>query len=105
MAFGVGMWSDRHSGDPARKEPVRLWAWLDRVLVEPHYGEREKLVWQRPADFPGHVVLRIPNQRTALALPGREEVEALGPEPLTVHTAPDSPPVTVPVGQRYRLPT
>jgi len=57
------------------------------------------------SQLPGNIVLGIPNRGAALVLPGRGEVEALGPEPLSVHSAPDSPPVIVPVGQRYRLPT
>lgn len=105
LVLGAGMWSDRYGGDPARNEPAPLWAWLDCVPVEPHYGDRGRLIRQRPGDFPDHIVLGIPNRGAALVLTGREEVEALGPEPLSVHTAPDSPPVIVPVGQRYRLPT
>lgn len=105
MIFGAGLWSAWYSGDPAEKEAAPLWAWLDRVLVEPHYRHSERRIWQHhlPA-FPGVILLAIPSQSAALVVPGWEEVEALGPEPLSVHTAPDAPPLVVPVGQRYRLP-
>lgn len=105
MIWGAEAWSDWYSGDPARKEAVPLWAWLDRVLVEPHYRTAERRIWQHhlPA-FPGAVVLAIPSLGAALVLPGWEEVEALGPEPLALHTAPETTPITIAVGQRCRLP-
>lgn len=103
MIFGAGMWSEWYSGDPAVKEAAPLWAWLDHVLIEPHYDEVGRLIWQHPAAYPGAIVLGIPSRAAALVLPGWEEVGALGPEPLSVHTAPDTPAHTIAVGQRYRL--
>lgn len=104
MIFGAGMWSDWYTGDPTQKESVALWAWLDGVVIEPHYDEVGRLIWQRPAASPGAIVLGIPSRGAALVLSGWEEVEALRPEPLSVHTAPETPPITISGGQRYRLP-
>lgn len=105
MIWSAGAWSDWYSGDPARKEAVPLWAWLDRVVIEPHYDEVSRLTWQHRSAFPGHLCLGIPSQSAALVVPGWAEVEALGSEPLYVAQPIDASPVTVAVGQRHLLQT
>lgn len=74
MIFGAGMWSEWYSSDPAVKDAASLWAWLDRVLIEPHYDEVGRLIWQCPAASPGAIVLGIPSRGAALVLPGWEEL-------------------------------
>jgi cyanophycinase-like exopeptidase len=106
IIWGAGAWDDWYTGDPARKEVVPLWAWLKRVVVDAHAQHETRRQWQRQclAALPRCIGLGIPNKAAALVLPGWEEIESLGPEPFFVLPAADAPPLTVPVGERYRVP-
>jgi cyanophycinase-like exopeptidase len=106
--WGLGWGSEWYTGDPARWEAVPLWAWLERIIVAPHFvpgGINEQRLRRCLAAIPNTVGLGIPNDGAAVIVPGRggTEAEAVG-EPLYVLDGPDSPATEHSVGARCVLP-